>query len=110
MSNETVDIRGIALSAIKRCRQAGESQEMLARWISEDVNRALATQSQPAATVQEVGRGMELAARHLEQRGSRLGNWTADCQRQMERLAAEIRSLPHKEEATPATTEREGLS
>lgn len=35
-----LDVRGIALAAIKRARQAGESEEMLARWISEDVHQA----------------------------------------------------------------------
>lgn len=39
-----VDIRGIALQAIKEARQAGESQEMLARRISERVHAALIDQ------------------------------------------------------------------
>ncbi len=37
----TVDIRAIAFAAIQRARKAGESQEMLARWISEDIHAAL---------------------------------------------------------------------
>lgn len=41
----TLNIRGIALVAIRRSRQAGESQEMLARWISEDIYEALGRQS-----------------------------------------------------------------
>lgn len=55
MSKETsvdplarVNIREIALAAIKRARVAGESQEMLARWISEDVHAAIACSPSPA--------------------------------------------------------------
>lgn len=35
-----IPVRDIAFAAIQRCRKAGESDEMLARWISEDVKRA----------------------------------------------------------------------
>lgn len=41
-SCRAVDYRGIAYAAIKRMKAAGESHEMCARWISEDINRALA--------------------------------------------------------------------
>lgn len=63
-----LDIRGIALAAIKRARQAGESQEMLARWISEDIRTALKTPGYEDAREQSEDT-VERVARAIYERG-----------------------------------------
>lgn len=48
-----VDVRAIALEAMKDARRCGESNEMCARWISERVNRALAAREEAPAEAGE---------------------------------------------------------